>query len=247
MIMYIILGIVQGLTEFLPVSSSAHLVILQHLLEVGQQRLALTVVLHLGTSLALLVFFFRDILRMIRKIKFLFLIGIVTVVTGIIGLGLKDFLERSFNSLTTVGIALIVTGVMLILSRRFIDGQRQMPDIKDAFILGVTQAIAIVPGISRSGITISTLILRRIEKKISFQFSFVASLPAVLGAGLLEVDKIKTIWNIRPEVLAVGFITSFLSGILSLYILSKAINKTRLHYFGYYCIILAMVVILFLR
>ena len=172
MLKYVLLGIIQGITEFLPVSSSAHLLILQRIMGMGGNEITLSIILHLGTAFALLIFFLKDIIRLLRNLKLLLLIILVTIITGIIGILGKDFFEGLFSSVKLVATALIFTGIILILTKRFMFSKRDNLNIKDAFVLGVTQAIAIIPGISRSGITISTLLFRKIDRELSFKFSF---------------------------------------------------------------------------
>lgn len=247
MLEYILLGIIQGLTEFFPVSSSAHLVVVQKIFGISGQQVALPVVLHLGTSLALVSFFFKDILALFKNIKLITLIIIVTVITGAIGILGKDFFESLFSSVRLTAGALIITGVILFIVSKFMDGRRNKLNIKDAVILGFTQAVAIVPGISRSGITVSTLLFRGIAKEESFRFSFLASIPAVLGAVLLEAKDIDLNIKLNLFNYSIGLIASFLSGILALFIFKKMISKAKLHYFGYYCIIIAIITLIFIR
>jgi undecaprenyl-diphosphatase len=247
MLKYIFLGIIQGLTEFLPVSSSGHLVIMQKFLGINEKAILVSVVLHLGTTLALVIFFFKDILNLLRNIRLLSYIIIVTFITGIIGISGKDFFEKLFNSSRLVVPALIVTGIILILTKKFIRSKRNALNIKDALTLGLTQGIAIIPGISRSGMTISTLLFRGLDKETSFRFSFLASIPAVLGAAILEAKDISLTYNIGNRNLIVGFIFSLLTGILALRILKAVLGKAKLYYFGYYCIIIAVITLLFFR
>jgi undecaprenyl-diphosphatase len=247
MLKYIFLGIVQGLTEFFPVSSSGHLVILQRLLGVTGQELAVSVILHFGTLLALVVFFFKDILALLRDIRSLILIAVVTIITGVIGLTGKDFFEGLFNSPKSVAFCLIITGVVLIRARRFINSRRNVLDIVDALVLGLAQGIAIIPGISRSGITISTLLFRKIDKETAFKFSFLAAIPAIFGAGLLEAKKVGAALQDNSTPLLAGFIASFITGIFALWILRMVLRKAKLHYFGIYCIIIALITLVFIR
>lgn len=247
MLNYIILGIIQGLTEFFPVSSSAHLVIAEKLMGLSEHVLGLTVVLHLGTALSLIIFFFKDILRLLNKLNTVLLILVVTVITGIIGIAGKDFFEGIFSSVRLVAAALFVTGGILIATKKFMGQHRQNLNFKDAIILGFTQAIAIIPGISRSGITVSTLLFRKIERRIAFEFSFLASIPVILGAAILESKEISACLAINPLYIAAGFIFSFLSGLFSLWALKRIIQNAKLHYFGYYCIAMAVITLVFVK
>lgn len=247
MIKYIFLGVVQGLTEFLPVSSSGHLIVIQKLLGVKGNEVGVSLILHLGTSLALLIFFFKDILRVIRDTKMLALIIAVTLITGAIGLSGKDFFEGLFSSVRAVAFAWIVTGGVLLLTMRFMDAKRKDIKLKDAVILGIMQGIAIIPGISRSGITISTLLFRKIDRDLCFKFSFLVSLPVILGAALLEIKKINSALMLGLKDCAAGFVSSFFAGLIALWILKLVLHKARFYYFGYYCIIIAILTLLFIK
>lgn len=247
MLKFIILGIVQGLTEFFPVSSSAHLVIVQHILGIKGEELAISVVLHLGTVISLFLFFFKDILAILRSIKSIMLILIVTLITGIIAVVGKDFLESLFVSTRLVALTLVITGIILIFSKGFMFLERKDLNFKDAFVLGLFQAIAIIPGISRSGITISTLLFRKINRETAFKFSFLASIPAVLGAVILEAKDITTACKFNFANLSAGFIMSVLTGLFALAVLKLVLRKAMLHYFGYYCIAIAILSLLFIK
>jgi len=246
MLKYIALGIIQGLTEFFPVSSSAHLVIAQRLFGITEGEVAISVVLHLGTVLALIIFFFKDILNALRDKKMLLHIAAVTVITGSIGVLGKDFFENLFSRPKFAAIALIFTGLMLFATKKFMEGRRNL-NIKDAVILGFTQAVAIIPGISRSGTTISTLLFRKIERDLAFKFSFLVSIPVILGAALLEAKDINIALNGNYKNLVIGFIFSLLAGLFSLAVLRAILHRAKLHYFGYYCIMIAVLTLVFVK
>ena len=245
MFKYIFLGVVQGLTEFLPVSSSGHLVIGQKLLGMQGEEIALSVILHLGTVLALLIFFSKDILKLLRYIKSIALIALVTLITGIIGISGKDFFESLFTSPKAVGAALLVTGIILILTK-LAKPAREKVNFKDACILGVTQGIAIIPGISRSGMTISTLLFRKLDAQTCFKFSFLASVPAVLGAALLEARSVGFALQGNTVNFLAGFIFSVLSGLMALIFLRATLKKAKFYYFGFYCVIIGILTLLFI-
>ena len=247
MIKYAVLGIVQGLTEFLPVSSSAHLIFAQKILGMAGEELVLSVVLHLGTTLALVIFFFKDILKLFSNLKWILLILIVTIITGVIGISGKHFFESLFTSARLAAFALIITGVILILTRRVRRPIREMLGLSDALILGVTQGLAIIPGISRSGITISTLLFRKIDWENCFKFSFLASIPAILGAALLEARKIDCAMQVNFNNFALGFFFSFVFGLVALSILKLVLRRSRLDCFGYYCIVAAIAALIFIK
>ncbi len=247
MIKYIFLGVVQGLTEFLPVSSSGHLVILQRILGINTNQVAISVILHLGTLLAIIIFFWTDILDLLRNPKLLSLVFIVVVITGVIGVWGKTFFENLFNSVKVVGIAWLFTGLVLISTKKITRIERNKLKLKDAIILGLAQSLAIIPGVSRSGITISALFFRKIERKLAFTFSFLVSIPVILGAAVLEARKLEAIPNAEAVNLAAGFIFSFFIGLLSLVFLRSVISKAKFHYFGYYCFFMALVTLIFIK
>lgn len=244
MLEYVLLGLLQGITEFLPVSSSGHLVILQSIFGTTGNELAVSLVLHLGTSLSLCVFFFKDIVKLLSNLKWLVLIIIVTVITGIIGISGKDFFEGVFSQPKFVGVSLIFTGFILLLSRKFMAAKRSNLTVKDALILGLTQGIAIIPGISRAGMTMTTLLFRNIDRDTAFRFSFLASIPAILGAAVLEAKDIGCIYKESPLNLVSGFLVSFLVGIISLKLLQIILHKAKLYYFGYYCFLIGIIALL---
>lgn len=247
MIKYIFLGIAQGLTEFLPVSSSGHLVIIQKVFGIHGEAVTLSVILHMGTFIAMVIFFFKDILKLLRNPKMLFLIIIVTFITGVIGILGKDFFEELFSLPKFVALAWIITGLTLVLTRKFMNTERNKVTAKDALILGATQGIAIIPGISRAGITIATLLFRGLDKETSFRFSFLASMPAVLGAAILEAKKINFVFQSAPRNLLAGFLFSLLTGLIAIWMLHLALRKAKLYYFGYYCFLVAIITLLFVK
>ncbi|MBM3255461.1 MAG: undecaprenyl-diphosphate phosphatase [Candidatus Omnitrophica bacterium] len=247
MLKYIFLGAVQGLTEFFPVSSSGHLLILQHLLGLSEDWLAISIVLHLGTACALVVFFLRDIIELLSNLRLFLLLALVTLITGIIGLAGRSFFEGLFSSAGRVAFAFMLTGIMLIFTKGFLLGERSNFNLKDALILGIMQSIAIIPGVSRSGITISTLLFRGLKKENGLRLSFLAAVPVIFAAAFLESRRIDFALKENWLGLVLGFLASFSCGIIALKLLRMILKKAKFHYFGYYCIVLAIVVFLFIR
>lgn len=248
MMEYIVMGIVQGFTEFLPVSSSGHLVILHSLFGMQTDLIELAIVVHLGTALAVIVFFFKDILRLFRNKTMLLYVLLVTGVTGVIGIAGKAFFEPLFTSPMAVGFALLVTGFILILTKQYSGASRTEVRVSDAAILGLAQGIAIIPGISRSGSTISSLMLRGVQREESFRFSFLASIPAIFGAAILEFNDTSCWCTIADNLgaFSVAFIVSFISGMASLRILRAVMRRAQFHYFGFYCLALGLITIFFI-
>ncbi len=253
----IILGVVQGLTEFLPVSSSGHLVLFQSFLNIGGNSFFLDVMLHFGTLIAVALFFREDIWKLIKVVPLLFcvsryreslrensyfhllcLIIIGTIPTLIIGLAFKELFKSLFQSPLIISFTLALTGLMLFSADRVKKTTRKMKEMTfgESFLIGVAQGLAITPGISRSGSTISTALWRRISPEDAGRFSFLLSLPAILGANLLEA---KDVWGQVPagelKVIAIGTLVAFLSGLAALKLLMFMLQKQRLRYFAYYC------------
>lgn len=258
----IILGFIQGLTEFLPISSSGHLVIGQHVFPGSagiQEDVLLDILLHFATLLVVIMYYRRDILTILRDLitrkpdrpkpeteaeaqlrrKMPWLILAATIPTGLIGVGFKlsDQVETLFTSLPLVGIGLLVTGVLLFFSDR-ITVKTPKRDISygDALIIGVVQGIAVLPGISRSGATISTSILRGIERPLAAKFSFLVSIPAILGATVLEGKDILHLSQ-SPHILpyAAGMLVAFVAGYGAIITLLRLVVKRQLRWFSFYC------------
>jgi undecaprenyl-diphosphatase len=242
-----ILGAIQGLTEFFPVSSSGHLVIAQHFLSIKENVVFLDIFLHTGTILALLTFFFKDILKVFKDPKMLGYIATVTIITGVIGITFKRTFESMFLSTHDTAIQLLINAVIL-LSVPFLKEKNKNIKLPDCIIMGIAQAVSIIPGISRSGATIVSLLARGINREEAFRFSFLASIPAITGAFLVEAKDVNfknMAFDLRE--LSAGFITSYLFGILALVILNKIIKKQKLHYFGYYCLLLGTALLYFIK
>ncbi|MBN1693897.1 undecaprenyl-diphosphate phosphatase [candidate division WOR-3 bacterium] len=227
----LILGIVQGLTEFLPISSSGHLVILKYWLNFRSEGAIMEATLHFATLLAIIVFFRRRILDYVTKERILIII-VGTIPIALIGIIFKDEIELMFNNYLLVTVTLSVTGLMLFLSRNPKESKEEL-DLKMAFIIGLAQALALTPGISRSGFTIATALLLGVSRKKAFEFSFILAIPALLGAFIINIpDILET--NIEVPSLLTGSAAAFFSGLLALWIFYKVIIKKNLYLFSYY-------------
>jgi undecaprenyl-diphosphatase len=251
----VLFGIIQGATEFLPVSSSAHLTIFGAISKIREEdALPFFIILHLGTLLALLIFFFRDLIDLGKKttkgekesIKTIALIFLTTVFTGVLGLGLKKYVEKVFVSPLWASVFLIFTSFIL-LGTIFIKNREVKIDkiasmsYLSAALIGIAQGIAVFPGISRSGITIVASLFIGLSKKDAFDYSFLASIPAIGGAFMLDLKDIAKVTNtLGFEILLLGFIFAFVTGYFSLEFLKKSVIKGKLHYFGYYTLVAAL-------
>ncbi|MFQ5835434.1 MAG: undecaprenyl-diphosphate phosphatase [bacterium] len=254
----LILGFLQGATEFLPVSSSGHLVIVQHYIGLERPLVLFDVTLHTATLVVVLIYFRHDLGRIIssliklkvhhsekileRKIFYLIMVG--TVPTVILGLILRTWVDLLFTRVGLTSVMLIITGIILRVggkTKRTGRGIKEM-GLMDAFLIGVMQGIAIIPGISRSGATISTGLLRGINRELSFRYSFLLSIPAILGALTLSLKDASIEKSFPPHPLPwiVGALSAFAAGYLSLVFLRKSVVRGRLSLFSYYCWILGI-------
>ncbi|MFO7964148.1 MAG: undecaprenyl-diphosphate phosphatase [Desulfobacterales bacterium] len=263
-----VLGLVQGITEFLPISSSGHLVLFQHLFGLTEPHLEFGIAVHIGTLLAVVLFFFgnirslvatlvRFLLQAVRRnrpdpigyarldLKMAALIGVGCIPTALIGLAFYRISDTLFSSISLVGVMLIITGILLYLTRWKKKAEKtiQTFTLTDALIIGLVQGMAILPGISRSGATIAAAVFLGIRKEIAAEFSFLLSIPAILGAGAFMVKDVvgePGPWNLN--VLLAGSLVSAIVGYFSLYVLVFMIKKGRLHFFAPYCWLLGAAV-----
>ncbi len=239
----LILGAVQGLTEFLPVSSSGHLVIFQHLLGLQNTPLAFDVLVHMGTLLAVFVAFWTDIAALLRKpwSRLTLLIVVGCIPAALVGILLEPVFEESFKSLLVVGIGLLITGVILMVSEKLAlvkPGFKEIEETsyKDVLFVGLLQAIAIVPGISRSGSTISAGLLAGMERPFAARFSFLLSIPVILGAGILELKDLGNgaMGAISSAAIVAGLLSAALFGYIAIKVVMRLVNQGRLSVFSWY-------------
>ncbi len=243
----LILAIVQGLTEWLPVSSSGHLVLFQEILNY-HPGLVFDVALHFGTLMAVFVYFGKDIVGIIEdllrgnwkseKAKLGFLLIIATIPAAIIGYLFKKMFESAFESLIVVGWGFAITSMFLfIASFDFRENKKKFPNWIDAIWVGIAQALAILPGISRSGSTISAGLLRGLDEKMAMKFSFLMSIPVIFGAGILEIGSNK----LSPDLIWATLI-AFVIGLATIHFLLKFISRSKknLRWFAGYALLLAI-------
>jgi undecaprenyl-diphosphatase len=248
LIAIIILGIIQGLTEFFPVSSSGHLVLFQNAFGFKEPQIFVDVMLHVGTLLALLVFLRRELLQLFKgfiflvraprrhftdpRVKKIFALIVASVPTFFIGYFFSDFFESLFASLRTVGFALIVTGCYLYLTKWA--KKRPQNFLLHPFIIGILQGAAIVPGFSRSGLTIGGALFLGWEREDAARFSFLLSIPAIGGAAVFQYGKMDAGSQSWP-IIFTGVAVSAVVGYFALAMLVSVINRGKFHAFSYYC------------
>jgi undecaprenyl-diphosphatase len=250
----IILGIIQGFTEFLPVSSSGHLVIFQEILGVKEAGITFEVMVHFATVLSVIWVFGKDILRLLRKFAgskrerhFLLMLILGAIPTGLMGLLLGEVFASLFDSSLLTGIMLLLTGAVLFTLSRLKPGRKDEGEVTaaDALLIGIAQGIAIIPGISRSGMTITAALWRGMDEDTAVRFSFLLSIPVILGAALLEIRKLNmTGFSGMPAGLLLGMPAAFVSGIIAIRLFVNLLRKSKFHYFAYYCWLAGLFIVL---
>ena len=250
------LGIIQGLTEFLPVSSSGHLEIVKAIFNSdyeAKESLLMTVILHFATSMSTLFIFKKEVLSIINSVfskkksnekEFAIKIIISMIPAAIVGVFFEDIIETLFNGrLILVGIMLILTGFLLFLADKSKENKNDISYL-NSLIIGIAQAIAILPGISRSGATIATSVILGIDKTSSAQFSFLMVVPLIFGKVLKDIISGEVLTDsIAFGPLLIGFITAFFTGLLACKWMIKLVRASKLKYFSYYCFIVALITI----
>lgn len=254
----VILGIIQGLTEFLPVSSSGHLEIAKYILQdesIQSKSLLFTVLLHFGTAISTIVVFWKDILEIVKglfsrdseSVSFTGKIIISMIPAAIVGVLFDDLIESLFNNqIMLVATMLIVTGVLLFVADRAKVTNKQVSWI-DALIIGVAQMVAILPGISRSGATISTSVLLGIDRYKAARFSFLMVVPLIFGK--MAKDVLSGDFQVGSEIgveLIAGFIAALTTGYFACTWMISLVKKAQLRYFAYYCFVVAAFVLAYL-
>ena len=263
-----VLGIIQGLTEFLPVSSSGHLVLFQDLFGLRHLEIFFDVSVHVGTLAAICVFFFKDLKEIatallsvstwsIREgslwqslchkpeIRLFGLILVGTLPTAFMGLLFRPVAAKVFSSVQIVGVMLLVTGLLLWLTRKLRRGGRNTTQltIRDALVIGMMQGVALLPGISRSGATIATGLFRGIDRETAARYSFLLSIPAILGAMALELGDALALGFPSARIILLGAFMAAVVGYGALRVLIHVVKKGNLHAFAPYCWLLGVVAI----
>ncbi len=263
----IFLGIVQGLTEFLPVSSSGHLLLVPYFFNWSEQSLSFDVALHFGTALAVLVYYHKDWQRMITsllrdlfRINFsweqmendsrqLLKILIVTVPVGVVGLLIGDYIEDTLRSPYIVSVMLVIVSAFMYFSEwvsKKYSEKKNSPGLLDALVISLSQIVALIPGSSRSGMTISTGLLRGYSRESAAKFSFLLATPIILGAALVKLPVLFSGGNDESIYVLSGMLSAFVSGLLAVGFLMKFLRRYSLNVFIIYRILLALLILLYL-
>ena len=240
-----VLGILQGLTEFFPVSSSGHLVIFQSFLrEFNQPGVLFDVILHAGTMFAVLVYFRNKIIKLDHN--YLKFIAIASIPVFVIGLFFSSQIEILFKSIKLTALALLITGGLNILTDRLGRGKKLFSS-KNVFFIGIFQSISLIPGISRSGSTIFAGVFKGIKREDAAAFSFLLSVPAIFAANLFQIVKFSPQFQDNILIYLIGFVASFASGFLAIKYVISLLKKNMFKYFGYYCLILGILLLLLIQ
>ena len=261
----LITGTIQGLSEFLPISSSAHIIFSNKIYEIFagvqainlQEEIFFSIIVHLATLLAVVIYFFKDLKQVTRdffvsiknkeysneNFKLVNYILLATFITGVIGLLLKNQVEKLVSSPVVICVLLFITWIILLSSEKFYKGNKQI-NLKYAILIGLAQAMAIFPGFSRSGLTISTALFCGMDRVKAARFSFLMSIPIIFLASfiypLIELD-FSTIATFNHKAIAVGFVASFIVGYLCIKYFMKLLGQLSLRIFGYYCLVASVV------
>ncbi len=256
---YLFLACLQGVTEFLPVSSSGHLVFFQEIIGFEEPLLSFDIILHLATVLAVLVFLRKDLFLMLQEwglafkkvaqgksfkevwseleyLRMFVFVAVALIPAILVGLIFHSIIDNMFNSLRVITVSFFITGTVLFLTRgKGTPKNKRQLTLIDAFLIGLAQAVAIIPGISRSGMTISSGIFRGINKELAARFSFLLSIPTIAAAAIYKLKDGMGEISISNFELSLSFLFAFLSGYFTLLILSKMIARAKFHYFSFYC------------
>lgn len=279
----ILLGIVQGITEFLPVSSSGHLAIVQNIFHIETNgSMLFDIMLHVGTLVAVFIVYYKDIWNMIKEAifmgidilknlrlfvlnrihktslryikvvhnsyrKFVVLVLVSTVPTGIIGVLGKDLIEQASATLLIPGICLLITGVLLLIADLAKEGRKRPKEVtyREGLIIGTAQGLATLPGLSRSGTSITACILCGLDRKFAVKYSFIMSIPAILGAAVLEIKDVmeEPIVGSQIGVYAVGMVFAAVVGYICIKTMLVVVRNKKFKYFSYYCFAVGVVAI----
>ncbi len=267
----VVLGLVQGLAEFLPISSSGHLALIQQYFGISDDKVLLfAVLLHVGTLISVFIVYWKDIWELLVELcltikdlcsgkglrlaerpvrKLGVMIIVATIPTAIIGLLFSDFFDSLYTSVIPIGVGLIITGFLLVFAERMGEGNRgiQQMNFRNAIFIGIVQGVAICPGISRSGSTLFGSLICNLDRKFAVKFVFLISIPSIMGSAILEtpaaIDAGVTAAEVGP--ILVGMLVAAVSGLIAIKTMIKIVSDKKLSYFSYYVWVLGLIVVLY--
>ena len=249
----IILGIIQGLTEFLPISSSGHLVLAKYFMDINTPGVLIELMLHLGTLLSVIIFYKNDIIELVtdsfknkyNSRQYIYKIIIAIIPAIIIGFLFRELIESTFT-ISVVKYMFLITGIVVGMTYFCNKEKNRELVLYSVIIIGLSQIFSLLPGISRSGITISTALLLGIKHEKAAKFSFFMAIPLILGAALLPIFEGNILNNTSLFILVIGFLSSFFTGILVIKWLLSIITKGKFYIFSIYCFFISMIIFLFI-
>lgn len=267
----VVLGLVQGLAEFLPISSSGHLALIQQYFGISDDKVLLfAVLLHVGTLISVFIVYWKDIWELLVELcltikdlcsgkglrlaerpvrKLGVMIIVATIPTAIIGLLFSDFFDSLYTSVIPIGVGLIITGFLLVFAERMGEGNRgiQQMNFRNAIFIGIVQGVAICPGISRSGSTLFGSLICNLDRKFAVKFVFLISIPSIMGSAILEtpaaIDAGVTAAEVGP--ILIGMLVAAVSGLIAIKTMIKIVSDKKLSYFSYYVWVLGLIVVLY--
>ena len=248
----IILGIIQGLTEFLPISSSGHLVLYQRIFGFSEEALTFIIMMHVATLVSVIVVFWREVWHMVRHPfdRITVLVVVSTVPVAIVGLIFRDFFEYVFASGNYLGIAFVFTGIVLFVADRPRKEAREGKDLSsmsyaDAVLMGLAQSMAIIPALSRSGFIIAAGLFRGLKKESAIKFAFLMSIPAIIGPAVFDAENItfQAFQNIGVLPLLLGMVSAAITGYISIRFMLNFFSRASLRVFSYYVFILGSLIL----
>ncbi|MCB9434370.1 MAG: undecaprenyl-diphosphatase UppP [Ardenticatenaceae bacterium] len=251
----IIIGLIQGATEFLPISSSGHLILVPHLLKMSEPTLDVIAIVHLGTLVAVLIYFLRDILSIVTAVvegvlykrpfespeaRLGWYVVAGSIPVAIVGLALADYFESILATPLVASIMLLFTAILLIVGERLLTGKKGLAQMTwgDAMFIGLAQMLALMPGVSRSGSTITAGLMRGLDRTLAARYSFLLGIPPILGAGLLSIMDIINADNTMAQLptLAAAFFAAAISGYACIHFLLTWLRQRSLYLFAIYCV-----------
>ena len=257
-VIYIILGIIQGITEVLPISSSAHLIIFEHIFNITSNNLGFEVLLHMASLVGILVYLRKEILNIITGfIKYLFkkekeykeyfmivIYMIISTIPIVMTTIIIKLLSINLHSLTMTGLMLIINAFILLCTKKFYKNKDKLK-LKNTFIIGLTQSMGVLPGISRSGSCLFGGYISKLNKDESKRYAFLLFLPSVIGAFVLELNNIKDIFLMDKSLVIITLLITSVVTFIAFKLIDYIINKDKLYIFGYYTLILGMIVLIY--
>ncbi len=240
----LLLAVVQGITEFLPLSSSGHLVLIEKFSKITSHKLSVIVYLHIATLLAVIVYFRREIIKALKNRKYLGYILIAFAFTAIVAYFLKNFIFYFMENSIYLGMAFLITSGFLFITDKINHENYKRLNLSLAIVIGLIQGVAVIPGISRSGITVAMGVILGLSREEAFKFSFLLAIPTLISAGIYEFKDMEKFWNHYSFPISfISFILTFLTALVAIYVFRRILLHKKLSIFGLYCCIIGLIIL----